>query len=79
VLIEIVETGKQLLITRGAENSTAPIPVDLVTASGSGLNPHISPATAEFSIPRVAREWNMNPDELCALVRQQRLDGSWAT
>jgi K+-transporting ATPase ATPase C chain len=38
------------------ENPDKPIPIDLVTTSGSGLDPHISPAAAEFQIPRIMRE-----------------------
>ena len=57
-----------------AENPNAPIPVDLVTASGSGLDPEISPAAAEFQIPRVARERTMTEDNLRALVRKHTKD-----
>jgi potassium-transporting ATPase KdpC subunit len=53
-----------------AENPNAPIPIDLVTASASGLDPDISPAAAEFQIPRVAKERKMNQDDLRALVQQ---------
>jgi K+-transporting ATPase ATPase C chain len=56
--------------TLHAENPDAPIPIDLVTASASGLDPDISPAAAEFQIPRVAKERKMNQDDLRALVRQ---------
>lgn len=52
-LIDRIEADSETIT---AENPNAKIPVDLVTTSASGLDPHISPAAAEFQVPRVAKE-----------------------
>lgn len=64
-----VETLKQ-------ENPAGAVPVDLVTTSGSGLDPHISPEAAHFQVPRVAKARNMTVEQVRQLV-ESRIEGRW--
>jgi K+-transporting ATPase ATPase C chain len=51
-----------------AENPNSQIPVDLVTSSASGLDPHITPAAAEFQVPRIAQERGLSEEQIRKLV-----------
>jgi potassium-transporting ATPase KdpC subunit len=51
-----------------ANNPGVPVPIDLVTASASGIDPHITPAAAEFQLPRIAKEHGTTADRLRPLV-----------
>jgi K+-transporting ATPase ATPase C chain len=68
----LIDRVTESLATIREENglaADAPVPVDAVTSSGSGLDPHISPAYAELQVPRVARERGMTEDEVRSLVK----------
>lgn len=68
-LMDAVKARVQTLRDADPGNRRA-VPVDLVTASASGLDPHISPAAAEFQVARVARLRNLNPDVVRRLVAE---------
>lgn len=67
---QLTERVKADAVTLQAENPTAPVPIDLVTTSASGLDPDISPAAAAFQIPRVAKARGIREDNLLSLVAQ---------
>jgi len=66
----LIDAAKQRIAALQAADpdNHAPIPVDLVTASGSGLDPEISPAAAQYQLSRVARTRGLQPAEVQALV-----------
>jgi len=77
-------TNKKLADAVGAaveaarkENPSVPVPVDLVTSSASGLDPHISPAAAAFQVPRVARERGVSVDDIRRIVDANTLGRQW--
>jgi K+-transporting ATPase ATPase C chain len=72
-LIERVTADAEAL---KAENPLAPVPLDLVTTSASGLDPDISPAAALFQVPRIAKARGLAPERVASLVAE-RTQGRW--
>jgi K+-transporting ATPase ATPase C chain len=75
-LYEAVKGRVETLRAADPDN-TAPVPVDLVTASGSGLDPHISPAAAFYQVNRVAKARKLEPDAVRRLVDQHTEGRQW--
>jgi len=65
---KLIDAVKANVEAARKENPDAPVPIDLVTTSASGFDPHLSPAAADFQVPRVARERSMSEDDVRRLV-----------
>jgi K+-transporting ATPase ATPase C chain len=72
----LVDRVKEDTAKLQAENPGVPVPADLVTTSGSGLDPDISPAAALFQVPRVAKARGLQPAQMQALV-EAHTQGRW--
>jgi len=65
---KLIDAVRAAVESAQRENPGMPVPVDLVTSSASGLDPHISPAAAQFQVPRVARERGMSEADVERVV-----------
>jgi len=65
---KLFDRMKADVATAQADNPSTPVPIDLVTASGSGLDPDITPAAAFFQVPRIARVRSLSEEQVRALV-----------
>lgn len=74
---QLVDRVKQDVAKLQQENPGVAIPADLVTTSGSGLDPDISPAAAEFQIPRIARARGISVETLRTLVARHTQQRQW--
>jgi potassium-transporting ATPase KdpC subunit len=73
-LIDMVKAAAE---TAQKENPGTPVPIDLVTTSASGLDPHISPAAADFQVPRIARERGLSEAQVRSAIAAHTEGRQW--
>ncbi len=74
---KLIDTIRENVASARRDNPGRPVPIDLVTASASGLDPHISPAAAEFQVPRVTRTRGIAEHDLRRLVLEHTDGRQW--
>ena len=74
---KLIDRVKGDTATNQADNPGKPVPIDLVTTSGSGLDPHISPAAADYQVPRIAKARGMSEDNVRRLIAQRTEGRQW--
>jgi K+-transporting ATPase ATPase C chain len=74
---KLIEAVKAAAEAAQKENPGAPVPIDLVTSSASGLDPHISPAAADFQVPRIARERGISETDVRRAVEAYTTGRQW--
>ena len=65
---KLIDRVKEDVVTAQVDNPSIPVPIDLVTTSASGFDPHITPAAAEFQLPRIAKERATTIEQIRAMV-----------
>jgi K+-transporting ATPase ATPase C chain len=74
---KLIDAVKAAAEAAQKENPGTPVPIDLITSSASGLDPHISPAAADFQVPRVARERAISETEVRRAVEAHTAGRQW--
>lgn len=72
-LVERVEADMEAFLEKNPEIKREDIPTDLLTASGSGLDPHISPASAQIQLPRIAQASGLSEESLQEIVKRNTM------
>jgi K+-transporting ATPase ATPase C chain len=74
---KLIDRVKSDVATLQADDPGVPVPIDLVTTSGSGLDPDISPAAAYFQVPRISRQRRMSADQVRQLIATHTEQRQW--